>query len=122
MRVVGAAVLEQFARKRPASRGAPQRSIKTPAPPLGQTSWKFVNRSIPTVTYEELLHESLPARIDSYEQYSETLARFSALVGSRRSRTCSRCSGEALSGKRKISAEQARRLGKLFKVEPGLFI
>jgi HTH-type transcriptional regulator/antitoxin HigA len=29
---------------------------------------------------------------------------------------------EALNGKRKISAEQARRLAKLFSVQPGLFI
>ena len=30
--------------------------------------------------------------------------------------------GEALNGKRKISAEQARKLGKLFNVNPGLFV
>ena len=29
---------------------------------------------------------------------------------------------EALNGKRKISAEQARKLGQLFSVKPGLFI
>lgn len=29
---------------------------------------------------------------------------------------------EALNGKRRISAEQARKLGKLFRVNPGLFI
>jgi HTH-type transcriptional regulator/antitoxin HigA len=29
---------------------------------------------------------------------------------------------EALSGKRKISAEQARKLGKMFRVNPGLFL
>ena len=29
---------------------------------------------------------------------------------------------EALNGRRKISAEQARKLGKLFRVNPGLFI
>lgn len=29
---------------------------------------------------------------------------------------------EALNGKRKISAEQARKLGKMFSVKPGLFI
>jgi hypothetical protein len=29
---------------------------------------------------------------------------------------------EALNGRRKISTEQARKLGKLFRVNPGLFI
>ena len=29
---------------------------------------------------------------------------------------------EALNGKRKISSEQARKLGKMFSVKPGLFI
>lgn len=129
---------------------------------------------MPAITYEDLLTESLPARIDSPEQYSRQLERFSELMGNRR-RTApeqklmhllgvliedydrrnalppDRSSpsemlafllehsgktaadllpvfgqrshvSEALNGKRKISAEQARKLGRIFHVQPGLFV
>lgn len=129
---------------------------------------------MPVSTYEDLLTESLPARIETHEQYSRQLERFSELVGNRR-RTAAEQKlmhllgvliedydrrnalppddstppeklaflldhsgksladllpvfgqrshvSEALNGKRKISAEQARKLGRIFHVEPGLFV
>ena len=129
---------------------------------------------MPTATYEQLLAETLPARIDDDEQYEAIGTRFGDLLG-RRKRTdaeerlmellgvlieeydrrqamppddstpaemlqflmehSEKTSGdllpifgqrshvnEALNGKRPISAEQARKLGKIFSVSPGLFI
>jgi HTH-type transcriptional regulator/antitoxin HigA len=126
-------------------------------------------------TYEELLVETLPARINTKDDYDRTRARFGELlVLRRRTRPEERLldllgvliqdydnrhavppddstpaemlqflvehSGktadellkpvfgqrshvhEALSGKRPISALQARKLGKLFCVAPGLFV
>jgi HTH-type transcriptional regulator/antitoxin HigA len=129
---------------------------------------------MPTVAYEQLLVETMPARIQSDEQYDLIRSRFGDLLSKRR-RTVAEdrfmdllglliedydrrhClppeestpadrlqfllahSGktpadllpvfgqrshvnEAMNGKRKISAEQARKLAKLFSVQPGLFI
>jgi antitoxin component HigA of HigAB toxin-antitoxin module len=130
---------------------------------------------MPAITYEQLLAEMLPARIDTEVQYDQFGARLGDLIGSR-SRTPDETklmhllclliedydrrnamprekstpaempqflvehSGksaaellqpvfgqrshvyEALNGTRPISAEQARKLGKLFSVQPGLFI
>ena len=126
-------------------------------------------------TYEELLVETLPRRIDDDEQYDLIGSRFGDLLGMpRRSEAEDRLMGllgvliedydrrnamppddstpaeilqflvdhsnksatellapvfgqrshinEALNGKRPISAEQARKLGKLFSVKPGLFV
>jgi HTH-type transcriptional regulator / antitoxin HigA len=126
-------------------------------------------------TYEELLVETLPARIESDDQYDAVHARFGELFSNRRRTTAEKKlmdllglliqdydrrtalpvakstpaemlqflverSGksaaellshvfgqrshvsEALNGKREISAEQARKLGKLFHVNPGLFL
>ena len=130
---------------------------------------------MPTATYEQLLAETLPARIESEDQYDQIGARLGDLIGSRK-RTPEETklmhllclliedydrrnamprekstpaemlqflvehSGksaaellkpvfgqrshvyEALNGTRPISAEQARKLGKLFSVKPGLFL
>jgi HTH-type transcriptional regulator/antitoxin HigA len=129
---------------------------------------------MPTATYEQLLAETMPARIDTEERYDSVRARFSDLLR-RRKRTEAEDKlmdllgiligdydrrnampphnstpaemlqflmdhsekrpadllpvfgqrshvNEALNGKRPISLEQARRLGKLFSVEPGLFV
>ncbi len=126
-------------------------------------------------TYEDLLVETLPARIETDEQYNKIHVRFGQLFANRRRnapekklmdllglliqdydrrnalpaekstpaeilRFLVEQSGqsatellspvfgqrshvsEALSGKRGISAEQARELGKLFHVNPGLFL
>ena len=127
-----------------------------------------------TPTYEELLLETLPARITAEEQYNSLHSRFGELLGRHRrtkaeeklmdllglliqdydrrhalpaddSTPAERLefllehSGktpadllpvfgqrshvhEALTGKRNISAAQARKLGQLFHVAPGLFI
>lgn len=127
-----------------------------------------------TISYEQLLTETLPARIDSEEQYESTCLRFGELLRkSRRTAAEDKLTdllgvlieeydrrhgmppdestpneilqfllehsgksaadllpifgqrshvNEALNGKRKISSEQARKLGKMFSVKPGLFI
>ena len=129
---------------------------------------------MPTATYEQLLLETLPSRIDTDEQYEAIHAKFGELFSKkhlspaegklknllgvliqdydRRHALPSDDStpadilrflidepgrspadllpifgqrshvNEALNGKRKISAEQARKLGELFRVQPGLFI
>ncbi len=129
---------------------------------------------MPTATYEQLLVETLPRRIEDDEQYDMVRSRFGDLFGKRR-RTAAEDrlmdllglliedydrrnsfppdnatpadrlrfllehSGktpadllpvfgqrshvsEALNGRRKISAEQARKLAEMFSVGPGLFI
>ena len=129
---------------------------------------------MPTVAYEQLLAETMPARVQNDEEYDLIRSRFGDLLSKRR-RTVAEdklmdllgvliedydrrhClppeestpadrlqfllanSGktppdllsvfgqrshvnEAINGKRKISAEQARKLAKLFSVQPGLFI
>ena len=49
---------------------------------------------MPTATYEELLVETLPARIDTEEHYGKTTARFSELMArTRRSASESRLMG-----------------------------
>jgi len=126
-------------------------------------------------TYEELLVETLPARIETDEQYDAIHARFGGLFGNRRRTAAEKKlmdllglliqdydrrnalpaekstpaeilqflveqSGksatellspvfgqrshvsEALSGRRSISAEQARKLGKMFHLNPGVFL
>ena len=128
-----------------------------------------------TRTYEELLSETLPARIETDAEYDALSARFHELFGRRDLTAAERKlkdllgvliqdydhrhkmppekvtpaeileffveqSGksasellspifgtrshvsEALSGKRPISADQARKLGKMFRVNAGLFI
>jgi HTH-type transcriptional regulator/antitoxin HigA len=127
-----------------------------------------------TPTYEELLLETLPARITAEEQYNSLHSRFGELLGRHRhtkaeeklmdllglliqdydrrhglppddSTPAERLEfllehsgkapadllpvfgqrshvNEALTGKRNISAAQARKLGQLFHVAPGLFI
>jgi len=129
---------------------------------------------MPTTTYEELLADALPARIETDEEYDRIHARFGELLVQRsRTKAESRLmdllgvliqdydrrhamppddstpaerlqfllehSGktsadlmpifgqrshvnEALNGKRPISATQARKLGQLFYVGPGLFL
>jgi HTH-type transcriptional regulator/antitoxin HigA len=130
---------------------------------------------MPTATYEELLTETVPERIETEEQYALAGTRFGDLLGKpRRTAAESRlmkllgvliedydrraamppddCTAaemlqflvdhsdksanelltpvfgqrshinEALTGKRPISADQARKLGKLFSVSPGLFV
>lgn len=130
---------------------------------------------MPTATYEELLVETAPARIETDEEYERIHARFAALfVRNRLTRAEERLrnllglliqdydqrhalppddstaaellqflveqSGksaaellqpvfgqrshvnEALNGKRSISATQARKLGELFSVRPGVFL
>jgi HTH-type transcriptional regulator/antitoxin HigA len=129
---------------------------------------------MPSASYEQLLAETLPARINDDEQYDSIGARFAELLATRRrTRAEDRLmdllgiliadydrrnamppddstpaellqfllghSGkttaelisvfgtrshvnEALNGRRPISADQARRLGKLFSVKPGLFV
>jgi HTH-type transcriptional regulator/antitoxin HigA len=127
-----------------------------------------------TATYEQLLTETLPRRIETDEDYDAIRERFSALLVKQR-RTAAEGKlmdllgvliedydrrnslpvdnstpgerlqfllehsgktpadllaifgqrshvNEALNGKRKISVEQARKLGKIFSVQPGLFI
>ncbi|MGA2594312.1 MAG: transcriptional regulator [Bryobacteraceae bacterium] len=129
---------------------------------------------MPTVAYQQLLAETMPARIQDDEQYDLIRARFGDLLSKRRrtfaedklmdllgvliedydrrhalplekSTPADRLrfllahSGkmpadllpvfgqrshvnEAVNAKRKISASQARKLAKLFSVQPGLFI
>lgn len=129
---------------------------------------------MPAVSYEQLLAETLPARIESDEQYDSICSRFGDLLRkSRRTVAEQRLTdllgiliedydrrhgmppddstpneilqflmehsgkkpsdllpifgqrshvNEAINGKRKISSEQARKLGKMFSVKPGLFI
>ena len=130
---------------------------------------------MPTVTYEELLIETLPQVIETESQYRQIVRRFGDLVGKGRARSGDETkllrllallvedydrrhalpsdsstpaeklqfllehSGktatdllsvfgqrshvhEALGGKRSISAPQARKLGRLFQVSPGLFL
>jgi HTH-type transcriptional regulator/antitoxin HigA len=130
---------------------------------------------VATTTYEEMLAETVPAVIETAEQYQAVGRRFGDLLGKGRARTAAETrlmrllavliedydrrhalpsrddtpadylrfllehSGktptdllpvfgqrshvsEALNGKRAISAEQARKLGALFGVKPGLFI
>jgi HTH-type transcriptional regulator/antitoxin HigA len=129
---------------------------------------------MPTVAYERLLAETMPARAQNDEEYDLIRARFGVLLGKRRrtlaeeklmdllgvliedydrrhrlppdeSTPAERLQfllahsgktvadllpvfgqrshvNEAVNGKRKISAEQARKLAKLFSVQPGLFI
>ncbi|MFN0104907.1 MAG: type II toxin-antitoxin system HigA family antitoxin [Bryobacteraceae bacterium] len=129
---------------------------------------------MPTATYEQLLIETLPTRIENEERYDLLRSRFGALLAKRR-RTAAedklmRLLGvliqdydrrnalgiddgtpadrlqylmersetrpadllpifgqrshvnEAINGKRKIGGDQARKLGELFRVKPGLFI
>jgi HTH-type transcriptional regulator/antitoxin HigA len=129
---------------------------------------------MPTLAYEQLLAEAMPARIQSDEQYDLIRARFGDLLSKRR-RTLAEAKlmhllgvliedydrrhrlpseestpadrlqfllahsgktpadllpvfgqrshvNEAVNGRRKISAGQARKLAKLFSVQPGLFI
>jgi len=126
-------------------------------------------------TYEDLLVETLPGRIETDEQYDTIHARFGELFGNSRRTAAEKKlmdllglliqdydrrhafpveestpaeilqflveqSGksatellspvfgqrshvsEALSGKREISAQQARKLGHMFHVNPGLFL
>ena len=129
---------------------------------------------MPTATYEQLLVETLPSRIENDEQYDLIRSRFGELLGKRRrtaaedrltdllgvliedydrrhalppddatpaDRLCFLLEhsdkkpadllpifgqrshvNEALNGKRPISAEQARKLAKMFSVNPGLFV
>ena len=129
---------------------------------------------MPSATYEQLLTETLPARINDEEQYDSIGARFAELLSRRRrtraedrlmdllgiliadydrrnamppddstpsellqflvehsGKTTSELTSvfgtrshvnEALNGRRPISADQARKLGKLFSVRPGLFV
>jgi len=129
---------------------------------------------MPSVTYEELLVETLPSRIETDEQAEAIGSRFGELLAKRRLSAAEsklknllgvliqdydrrhalppddstpaemleflmEQSGkkhsdllpifgqrshvnEALNGKRRISAEQARKLGKMHSVKPGLFI
>jgi HTH-type transcriptional regulator / antitoxin HigA len=129
---------------------------------------------MPTVAYEQLLAETMPARVQNDEEYDLVRSRFGDLLCKRR-RTAAEDklmdllgvliedydrrnslppeestpadrlqfllahsrktpadllpvfgqrshANEAINGKRKISAEQARKLAKLFSVQPGLFI
>jgi HTH-type transcriptional regulator/antitoxin HigA len=129
---------------------------------------------MPTVAYEQLLAETMPARVQNDEEYDLVRSHFGDLLGKRR-RTAAEDKlmdllgvliedydrrhrlppdestpaerlqfllahsgkttadllpifsqrshvNEAMNGKRKISAEQARKLAKLFSVQPGLFI
>ena len=129
---------------------------------------------MPTATYEQLLTEMLPKRIENADQYDQIGSRFGDLLVKRR-RTAAEDAlmdllgvliqdydrrhamppddstpaellqflleesgqpvscllpifgqrshvNEALNGKRKISAEQARKLGKMFSVKPGIFV
>jgi HTH-type transcriptional regulator/antitoxin HigA len=124
-------------------------------------------------TYKELLIETLPARIDTEEQYDSIRSRLSELMGRKRTDTETKFlrllsvlikdyderhalpedestpaemlqfllehSGktsadllpifhqrshvsEVLNGKRRIGLEQARRLGKMFRVKAALFL
>jgi len=129
---------------------------------------------MPTVTYEQLLAETVPQVIESDSQYRELGSRFAELIGKGRARTSGETKlmrllallieeydrrqatpgkntpadrlrfllehsgktpsdllpvfgqrshvNEALNGKRLISAAQARKLGRIFSVAPGLFI
>jgi antitoxin component HigA of HigAB toxin-antitoxin module len=129
---------------------------------------------MPSATYEDLLVETLPSRIETDEQAEAIGSRFGELLAKRRLSAAEEKlknllgvliqdydrrhalppddstpaeilqflvehSGkkasdllpifgqrshvnEALNGKRKISVDQARKLGKLFSVKPGLFI
>ena len=130
---------------------------------------------MPTVTYEELLIETLPQVIETEAQYRRIARRFGGLVGKGPARSAQETrimrllallvedydrrhslppdhstpaerlqfllehSGktatdlqpvfgqrshvhEALTGKRGISAPQARKLGQMFRVSPGLFL
>jgi HTH-type transcriptional regulator/antitoxin HigA len=129
---------------------------------------------MPSVAYEQLLAETMPARAQNYEEYDLIRSRFGHLLGKRRrtlaedklmdllgvliedydrrhclppeeSTPADRLQfllahsektpadllpifgqrshvNEAMNGKRKIGAEQARKLAKLFSVQPGLFI
>jgi HTH-type transcriptional regulator/antitoxin HigA len=129
---------------------------------------------MPTVAYQQLLAETMPARVQDDGQYDLVRSRFGDLLRKRRRTVAEEklmdllgvliedydrrhCfppeestpsdrlqfllahSGktpadllpvfgqrshvnEAVNGKRKISAEQARKLAKLFSVQPGLFI
>jgi HTH-type transcriptional regulator / antitoxin HigA len=130
---------------------------------------------MPTATYEQLLAETLPARIESDEQYRQLGERLGNLIGKGRARTTDETKlmrllvllvedydrrnamppddstpgellqflvehsgkttadlisvfgqrshvNEALNGRRLISADQARKLGKVFGVSPGLFV
>jgi HTH-type transcriptional regulator/antitoxin HigA len=130
---------------------------------------------MPTASYEQLLLDTLPARIESEAQYGQVGDRLGDLIGKGRRRTKDETKlmqllallvedydrrnalppedttpaemvrflmehagkaaadlvpvfgqrshvNEALNGKRPISAEQARKLGKLFGVAPGLFV
>ena len=129
---------------------------------------------MPVAHYEQLLVETLPARIGTDAQYNAIRARFSELLRkARRTRAEEKLMdllgvlledfdrrhslpsdegtpgerlrflmehsakqpsdllavfgqrshvNEALNGKRRISADQARKLGEMFSVKPGLFI
>ena len=130
---------------------------------------------MPTATYEQLLAETLPARIESDAQYRQLGERLGDLIGKGRARSADETrlmrllvlliedydrrnamppddstpaellqflvehSGkttadliavfgqrshvnETLNGRRLISADQARKLGKVFGVSPGLFV
>jgi HTH-type transcriptional regulator/antitoxin HigA len=129
---------------------------------------------MPTVAYEQLLADAMPARVQNDEEYDLIRSRFGDLLSKRRrtvaedklmdllgvliedydrrhclppeeSTPADRLQfllahaektpadllpvfgqrshvNEAMNGKRKISAEQARKLAKLFSVQPGLFI
>lgn len=130
---------------------------------------------MPTATYEQLLAETLPARIESDAQYRNLGERLGDLIGKGRGRSADETKlmrllvllvedydrrnamppddstpaellqflvehsgktaadliavfgqrshvNEALNGRRLISADQARKLGKVFGVSPGLFV
>jgi HTH-type transcriptional regulator / antitoxin HigA len=130
---------------------------------------------MPTATYEQLLAETLPARIESDAQYRQLGERLGDLIGKGRARSTDETKlmrllillvedydrrnamppddstpaellqflmehsgktsadltavfgqrshvNEALNGRRLISADQARKLGKVFGVSPGLFV
>ena len=90
---------------------------------------------MPAATYEQLLAETLPCRIDTGEQYDAIRARFSELFSKNLLEESGRPPSdlllifgqrshvnEALNGKRRIGAEQARKLGKMFSVKAGLFV
>jgi HTH-type transcriptional regulator/antitoxin HigA len=120
---------------------------------------------MPTATYEQLLAETLPARIESDEHYRQHGERLGNLIGKGRARSADETKdydrrnaippddstaaellqflvehsgkttadlipvfgqrshvNEAVNGRRLISADQARKLGKVFGVSPGLFV
>ena len=100
---------------------------------------------MPTASYETLLTETCPHVVETWKQYQTIGQRFGDLPGKGRARTAEETKlmrrvdpglrpqarhasrrfhdvQEALTGKRAISSKQARKLGQLFHVHPGLFL